>query len=164
MIRVMSHPAKAVFVAGVATILAACSQGPSVSSLTPSLPTPTQFRLGDTFNRGYVISEEALAQVKEGNSQDQVMIALGTPTTISTINGDVFYYISEKQTRTFTFQQPRTVERNVMAIYFNAQRKVERVANYGLQDGKVFDFISRSTVTGGEESNLLRQIIQGPRT
>ncbi|MGU9980402.1 outer membrane protein assembly factor BamE [Phreatobacter sp. HK31-P] len=160
----MSPPAKAVLVAGFATLLAACSQGPSVSSLTPSLPTPTQFRLGDTFNRGYVISDEALAQVKEGNSQDQVMIALGTPTTISTINGDVFYYISEKQTRTFTFQQPRTVERNVMAIYFNAQRKVERVANYGLQDGKVFDFISRSTVTGGEESNLLRQIIQGPRT
>lgn len=151
-------------VAGFATLVAACSQGPSVSSLAPSLPTPTQFRLGETFNRGYVISEEALAQVKEGNSQDQVMIALGTPTTISTINGDVFYYISEKQTRTFTFQQPRTVERNVMAIYFNSQRKVERVANYALQDGKVFDFISRSTVTGGEEANLLRQLIQGPRT
>lgn len=151
-------------VAGFATLLAACSQGPSVSSLTPSLPSPTQFRLGETFNRGYVISEEALAQVKEGNSQDQVMIALGTPTTISTINGDVFYYISEKQTRTFTFQQPRTVERNVMAIYFNSQRKVERVANYALQDGKVFDFISRQTVSGGEEANLLRQLIQGPRT
>lgn len=151
-------------VASFATLLAACSQGPSVSSLTPSLPSPTQFRLGETFNRGYVISEEALAQVKEGNSQDQVMIALGTPTTISTINGDVFYYISEKQTRTFTFQQPRTVERNVMAIYFNSQRKVERVANYALQDGKVFDFISRQTVSGGEEANLLRQLIQGPRT
>lgn len=164
MIRVMSRPAKAAMVAGFATLVAACSQGPSVSSLAPSLPTPTQFRLGETFNRGYVISEEALAQVKEGNSQDQVMIALGTPTTISTINGDVFYYISEKQTRTFTFQQPRTVERNVMAIYFNSQRKVERVANYALQDGKVFDFISRSTVTGGEEANLLRQLIQGPRT
>jgi len=164
MIRVMSRPAKAAMVAGFATLLAACSQGPSVSSLTPSLPSPTQFRLGETFNRGYVISEEALAQVKEGNSQDQVMIALGTPTTISTINGDVFYYISEKQTRTFTFQQPRTVERNVMAIYFNGQRKVERVANYALQDGKVFDFISRQTVSGGEEANLLRQLIQGPRT
>lgn len=164
MMRVTSHPAGTMLVAGFAVLLAGCSQGPSVSSLTPSLPTPTQFRLGETFNRGYVISEEALAQVKEGNSQDQVMIALGTPTTISTINGDVFYYISEKQTRTFTFQQPRTVERNVMAVYFNAQRKVERIANYGLQDGKVFDFISRSTVTGGEEANLLRQIMMGPRT
>ena len=52
----------------------------------------------------------------------------------------------------------------MLAVYFNGQRKVERIANYGLQDGKVFDFISRSTVTGGEEANLLRQIIMGPRT
>jgi outer membrane protein assembly factor BamE (lipoprotein component of BamABCDE complex) len=164
MMRVTSRPAKAAIVAGLAALLSACSQGPSVSSLAPSLPTPTQFSIGETFNRGYVVSEEALAQVKEGNSQDQVLIALGTPTTISTINGDVFYYISEKQTRTFTFQQPRTVERNVMAVYFNSRRQVERVANYGLQDGRVFDFISRSTVTGGEEANLLRQIITGPRS
>lgn len=161
---VPSRSLRVMAVAGFGALLAACSQGPSVSSLTPSLPTPTQFRVGETFNRGYIPNEEALAQVKEGNSQDQVMIALGTPTTISTINGDVFYYISEKQARTFTFQTPQTVERNVLAIYFNGQRKVERIANYGLQDGKVFDFISRSTVTGGEEANLLRQIIMGPRT
>lgn len=176
--RVPSSPAEAVLsagsrrvaaarlslVAGAAVALAACSSGPTISSLTPSLPQQERMGFGETFNRGYVPSEEALAQVKEGNSQDQVMIALGTPTTISTINGDVFYYISERQTRTFTFQAPRTVERNVLAIYFNRERKVERMANYGLQDGKVFDFISRSTVTGGEEANLLRQIIQGPRT
>lgn len=148
----------------VAVTLGACSQGPSVSSLAPRLPAPTRFGVGETFNRGYVMSEEALAQVRPGNSQDQVLIALGTPTTISTINGDVFYYISERQTRTFTFQAPTTVERNVLAVYFNRERKVERTANYGLQDGKVFDFISRSTVSGGEEANLLRQIIQGPRT
>lgn len=151
-------------VAAAALALAACSSGPTLSSLAPSLPQQERMGFGETFNRGYVPSEEALAQVKEGNSQDQVMIALGTPTTISTINGDVFYYISERQTRTFTFQAPRTVERNVLAIYFNRERKVERMANYGLQDGKVFDFISRTTVTGGEEANLLRQIMQGPRT
>jgi outer membrane protein assembly factor BamE (lipoprotein component of BamABCDE complex) len=150
--------------AGMALTLAGCSSGPSLTSLTPTLPQQERMGFGETFNRGYVMSEEALAQVKEGNSQDQVMIALGTPTTISTINGDVFYYISERQTRTFTFQAPSTVERNVLAIYFNRERRVERTANYGLQDGKVFDFISRTTVTGGEEANLLRQIIQGPRT
>jgi outer membrane protein assembly factor BamE (lipoprotein component of BamABCDE complex) len=167
MMRVTSRLAKARFakaaiVVGAAALTAACS-APNVS-LMPSMPTPTAWRTGETFNRGYIVSEEALAQVKEGNSQDQVLIALGTPTTISTINGDVFYYISEKQTRAFTFQTPTTVERNVLAVYFNRERKVERLANYGLQDGRVFDFISRSTVTGGEEANLLRQIIQGPRT
>lgn len=156
--------ARVALAVGAGLLLAGCSSGPTLSSLTPTLPQQERMGFGETFNRGYVMSEEALAQVKEGNSQDQVLIALGTPTTISTINGDVFYYISERQTRSFTFQNPRTVERNVLAIYFNRERKVERTANYGLQDGKVFDFISRSTVSGGEEANLLRQIIQGPRT
>ncbi|WP_163773909.1 outer membrane protein assembly factor BamE, partial [Proteus mirabilis] len=81
-----------------------------------------------------IVSEEALAQVRPGNSQDQVLVALGTPTTISTISGDVFYYINEKQTRSYLFQPLRTVERNVIAVYFTRERKVERIANYGLQD------------------------------
>lgn len=155
--------ARAAIVAGVALAVAACSSGPQLASL-PSLPEPLVGQARETFNRGYVVSEEALSQVREGNSQDQVLVALGTPTTISTINGDVFYYISEKQQRQFLFQPTRTVERNVLAIYFNAQRRVERVANYGLQDGKVFDFISRTTPSGGEEANLLRQIMVGPRS
>ena len=154
MMPVSSRLAKAALAAAATLWLAGCSGAPT-----------TGFGFGgETFNRGYVISEEALAQVKEGNSQDQVLVALGTPTTISTINGDVFYYINEKQVRQFTFQAPRTVERNVLAIYFNGQKRVERVANYGLQDGKVFDFVSRTTQTGGEEANLLRQIMIGPRT
>ena len=28
-----------------------------------------------------------------------------------------------------------------------------------MQDGKVFDFISRTTPTGGQESNLIKQIL-----
>lgn len=155
--------ARAAIVAGVALTTAACSSGPQLTSL-PSLPEPIVGQSRETFNRGYVVSEEALSQVREGNSQDQVLVALGTPTTISTINGDVFYYISEKQQRQFLFQPTRTVERNVLAVYFNGDRRVERVANYGMQDGKVFDFISRTTPSGGEEANLLRQIMVGPRT
>lgn len=118
----------------------------------------------ETFVRGYIASEENLAQVRAGNSQDQVLAALGTPTSISTINGDVFYYISERQQRQFLFQPPRTTDRNVIAVYFDRNRRVERVANYGLQDGRVFDFVTRTTPTGGEEASLLRQILQGPRT
>jgi outer membrane protein assembly factor BamE (lipoprotein component of BamABCDE complex) len=162
MVPVKSTVAKAALLIGAAIMTSACSSGPSLTM--PSLPEAPSFAVGETFNRGYVISQESLAQVKQGNSQDQVLVALGTPTTISTINGDVFYYINEKQVRSFTFQTPRTVERNVIAVYFTRDRRVERIANYGLQDGKVFDFINRSTTSGGEEANLLRQIIMGPRT
>jgi hypothetical protein len=32
---------------------------------------------------------------------------------------------------------------------------VQRLANYGIRDGKIFDFISRKTQTGGQDFNYL---------
>ncbi len=43
------------------------------------------------------------------------------------------------------------VDQRVIAIYFDRNRRVERLANYGLKDGKVFDFVSRTTPTGGKD-------------
>jgi outer membrane protein assembly factor BamE (lipoprotein component of BamABCDE complex) len=40
-------------------------------------------------------------------------------------------------------------------------RAVDRVANYGMQDGKVFDFVSRTTPTGGTEPDFLRNMMAG---
>ena len=53
------------------------------------------------------------------------------------------------------------VDQRVTAVYFNQNLKVERVALYGLQDGKIFDFISRTTPTGGGDQNFLGQIFKG---
>ena len=53
------------------------------------------------------------------------------------------------------------VDQRVLAVYFDPERRVTRIANYGLKDGKVFDFISRTTPTGGEELSFLTQIFKG---
>ena len=42
-------------------------------------------------------------------------------------------------------------DQRVVAIYFDKGRRVERLANYGLKDGRVFDFVSRTTPTGGKD-------------
>ena len=38
---------------------------------------------------------------------------------------------------------------------------IERKANYTLQDGKVFDTISRTTPTGGKDLTFLQQLLSG---
>lgn len=38
---------------------------------------------------------------------------------------------------------------------------MEHIANYGLKDGKLFDFVSRTTPTSGKDQTFLGQIIQG---
>jgi outer membrane protein assembly factor BamE (lipoprotein component of BamABCDE complex) len=111
-----------------------------------------------TYQRGYVFDQASLDQVPVGASQEQVLLVLGTPSTIATVSGEAFYYISQKTERKVAFLNPDVVDQRVLAVYFDKDRRVERIANYGIQDGKVFDFISRTTATGGEELSFLRQI------
>jgi outer membrane protein assembly factor BamE (lipoprotein component of BamABCDE complex) len=48
-----------------------------------------------------------------------------------------------------------------LAIYFDKSARVVRIANYGMKDGQVFDFVSRTTPTGGAEPDFLRNMMQG---
>ena len=111
--------------------------------------------LSENFQRGYVIQQGALEQIPIGASQEQVLIVLGTPSTVATLNGDAFYYISQKTERGAAFMPQEVVDQRVVAVYFDKDRKVVRLANYGMKDGKVFDFISNTTPTGGAERSIL---------
>lgn len=114
----------------------------------------------ETLQRGYVIAPGSLEQIPIGASQEQVLIVLGTPSTVATVNGDVFYYISQKSQRGAAFMPYHVVDQRVVAVYFDKNRKVTRLANYGVKDGKVFDFQSGRTETGGKDLNYLRGIFK----
>jgi outer membrane protein assembly factor BamE (lipoprotein component of BamABCDE complex) len=111
--------------------------------------------------KGYVISESALQQVPVGSSQEQVLVVLGTPSTTATLKGEVYYYISQKTHRAVAFMNPTITDQRVLAVYFNKDRKVERIANFGIQDGRLFDFIGNVTPTAGQERNFLEQVFKG---
>lgn len=111
-----------------------------------------------TYQRGYVLSEGSLDQIPVGSSQEQVLLVMGTPSTVATVNGEVFYYISQTEKRV-AFLKPQITDQQVVAVYFDKNRRVARVAQYGIKDGKVFDFVSQTTPTSGEELNLVQQMI-----
>lgn len=114
----------------------------------------------ETLQRGYVLPEGALEQIPVGATQEQVLIVLGTPSTVATVNGEAFYYISQKAQRSAAFLPHEIVDQRVVAVYFDKDRRVKRLANYGIKDGKVFDFLSQTTETGGQELNYLRNIFK----
>ena len=97
----------------------------------------------------------ALEQIPLGASQEQVLIVLGTPSTVATVSGEAFYYISQRAERPVSFMQPRITDQRVIAVYFDKNRQVQRLAEYGMKDGKIFDFISRTTPTSGADLNNL---------
>ena len=137
-----------------ASALSACNTSKTFGDLNPS----------QTLNQGYIVDQEALDMVPVGSSREQVLLALGTPSTTATFDNEVFYYISQTRKRAVAFAKPKLVDQKVLAVYFGADGRVSNIANYGLKDGKVFDFISRTTPTGGKDQNFLMQVIKGAGT
>ena len=113
-------------------------------------------------NQGYIVDQSALEATPVGSSREQVLLSLGTPSTTQVIdNNEVFYYISQQRTRGLAFQKTKLVGQSVLAVYLDQEGTVSRIANYTLQDGKVFDMISRTTPTGGRERGFLAGVLGG---
>jgi outer membrane protein assembly factor BamE (lipoprotein component of BamABCDE complex) len=123
-----------------------------------ALALPLGGCFGETFQRGYVLPDGALEQIPLGASQEQVLIVLGTPSTVATVSGEAFYYISQTATRAASFMPTTITDQRVVAIYFDKDRRVQRVADYGMKDGRVFDFVSRTTPTAGSDTSLIKQL------
>src|SRR5438445_9492557 len=92
----------------------------------------------ETYQKGYIIPDGALEQIPIGSTQEQVLIVLGTPSTVATLSGEAFYYISQRAEKMVGFMPQKVVDQRVIAVYFDRNRRVERLADYRLQDGKVF--------------------------
>ncbi|MFZ5913742.1 MAG: outer membrane protein assembly factor BamE [Pseudomonadota bacterium] len=108
--------------------------------------------------RGQFIEEDRLASVKEGvDNRDSVTDTLGTPSAIATFDTDVWFYISTKQER-FAFFNPKILERNIVAVEFDAQDNVAATRRYTLKDSRVVQIVGRETPTKGRELTFLEQM------
>lgn len=109
---------------------------------------------------GHQFQDNDVQKVQVGMSQQQVAGVLGTPTTTAAnAGGQAHYYISstEKQTAFFT---PEETDRKVLAIYYSQYGAVERVAQYGLKDGKVINFSKNQTPNSAREDGVIKSLFR----
>jgi outer membrane protein assembly factor BamE (lipoprotein component of BamABCDE complex) len=109
---------------------------------------------------GQIFSDAEVQQIQEGMTQDQVVLTLGSPNTTSAVSDNVYYYISSTTETPMGLMAPRVIDRRILAIYFDDAKTVTRVANYGLEDGKVIDFVTRETPSYGSEDGLIRELFR----
>src|SRR3569833_103937 len=109
--------------------------------------------------QGYAISQDALAQIRPGQSQELVATVLGSPQTITAFNeGSAWYYVQTKVSQT-AFGMTTIQDRAVLAIYFDKNKKVADKAVYGAKDGKSFTFEGRKTPSYGEDITFIDLLI-----
>jgi outer membrane protein assembly factor BamE (lipoprotein component of BamABCDE complex) len=108
--------------------------------------------------RGYLPDPMGEASIKVGtDTKTTIQQRLGDPSTEAEFGGDSWYYVSsvEKQV---AFFDPNIQTRAIMAVYFDKDGKVTDIKHYGLKDGHVIAFESRTTPTPGHELSFLEQL------
>ena len=114
-----------------------------------------------TTKHGHHFNEGDLQQVQPGMSQDAVRMALGTPDTTSSVTGSNTYYYISSTTKEAAFLKPDEVDRKILAVYFTPVGSVEKVAHYGLKDGKVVDYNNSETLAHMRDKNIIARFFRG---
>lgn len=142
-----SAPLMTIVAAGaLALTLSACSMGSGMNFSSTKL-------------EGYQISQDQLAQIRVGQSQDLVVAVLGSPQTVNAFDqGTGWYYVQTRVSET-AFGLRTVLDRTVLAIYFDKNKKVADRAIYTLKDGKVFTVEGRKTQGYGEDKTFIQSII-----
>ena len=109
--------------------------------------------------RGYLPRGTDVQKIRTGLSKTEVISILGSPSTTNAVEGagDTFYYISSV-VKTAAILEPEVVDREIFAISFDADQNVTRLAHYGIEDGKIIDFITRQTPTRGSNTTFLHSL------
>jgi outer membrane protein assembly factor BamE (lipoprotein component of BamABCDE complex) len=110
-------------------------------------------------NHGYRFDEAALAQIEPGRTtRDEVQQLLGSPSSLTTFEGAVWYYVSQRTER-MSFYQEDLVNQDVVSITFDELGTVTNVDRHGLEEAHEVSFVDRETPTSGSEMNAFEQFI-----
>jgi outer membrane protein assembly factor BamE (lipoprotein component of BamABCDE complex) len=110
-------------------------------------------------NHGYMPTETELSQIAVGtDTRDTVVAAIGAPTVNGVLSDSGFYYIESRFRHLGPFA-PQEIERQVLAISFNAAGVVTNIERFGLEDGRVITLSRRVTDDNVRDTTFIRQLL-----
>jgi outer membrane protein assembly factor BamE (lipoprotein component of BamABCDE complex) len=110
-------------------------------------------------NHGYRLDEAAFAQIEPGRTtRDEVLQLLGSPSALTTFDGSVWYYVSQRSER-LSFYQDDVVNQDVVSITFDELGTVTSVDRHGLEQAREVSLVERETPTAGSELTAFEQFI-----
>ncbi|MBU3030359.1 outer membrane protein assembly factor BamE [Paracoccus marinaquae] len=110
-------------------------------------------------NHGFIPPEEDLAQVVVGQtSTAELPGMLGVPSTQGVLTGSGWYYVGSRW-RIYGAAEPQEINRQVVAISFDAGGTVTNVERFGLERGRVVVLSRRVTEGSITEISFVRQLL-----
>jgi len=110
-------------------------------------------------NRGCLLDPENLAQIKVGvTTREEVATMLGSPTTVSTVDENTWYYVG-RQTEQYSFFSPEVLKQQAIEIDFDNKGVVSKVVNLDLPQATDAEPVDRATPTFGQENTFLKDLL-----
>ena len=108
--------------------------------------------------RGHKLSEEDIALLDPGITQDDIISKIGTPTAQSTFDQHEWYYVSELTEQT-AFFAPTVKERRVTVLRFDDNDTLQDIKTLSAKDGQTIAMDKNATPTTGQDYTLLQQLM-----
>lgn len=110
-------------------------------------------------NHGYLPTETDLATISVGvDTRETVIAAVGAPTVSGVLNDSSMYYVESKFRHLGPFA-PQEIERQVLAVSFNAGGVLTNIERFGLSDGRVITLSRRVTDDNVRDTTFIRQLL-----
>ena len=106
-------------------------------------------------NNGYMPVQDSVDQLKVNKtSLSSAKSTLGEPALILGNQEPIFIYSSQVSNRTLFFE-PKVISRDVLVLYFNKKKKLNKVEKFNLKDGKSFQINKDTTNLSADQRSLI---------
>lgn len=111
---------------------------------------------------GNMPTKDDITQVKRGMPQSEVRKIMGSPSVISSLDHRTWIYMNSTMER-MAFFEPEELDRNVVAIEFNHDGKVEKVVQLTKENGRNIAISKDENAGYGQRRNLYGKILRRRR-
>ena len=112
----------------------------------------------DYFNQteGNMPSKDDILAIHQGMDKAQVREIMGSPSIISSLDHRTWIYMNSTMKR-MAFFKPEELERNIVAVEFNLDGKVEKVVQLTKENGKEISISEDETPVMGTEKGFMQK-------
>lgn len=112
-----------------------------------------------TSHNGNIPDAQKIAQVHSGQTKEQVLDILGSPSLLTGLNGNHWIYMSSTVKRV-AFMKPEEISRDILAITFK-DNKVSKIETRTLADGNDISIDSDITQATDRDDGFFRKYFGG---
>ena len=106
-------------------------------------------------NNGYMPVQDSVDQLQVNKtSLSFAKSTLGEPALILGNKEPIFIYSSQVTNRILFFE-PKVISRDVLVLYFNKKKKLNKVEKFNLKDGKSFQMNKDTTDLSADQRSLI---------